>query len=62
MLSRKINDKKISDFLRNRSRNRSHFPQPFPKRFLCFLLLLSWKISIFADAFNKKEKEIWQNM
>lgn len=49
-------------FFRNRSRNRSHFPQPFPKRFLCFLLLLSWKISIFAGTFNKKEKEIWQNM
>jgi len=49
-------------FFRNRSRNRSHFPQPFPKRFLSFLLLFSWKISIFAGAFNKKEKEIWQNM
>ena len=28
-------------FFRNRSRNRSHFSQPFPKRFLSFLLYLS---------------------
>jgi len=31
MLSDKTFNKKISDILRNRSRNRSHFAQPFPK-------------------------------
>ena len=35
------NKKKKTIFFRNRSRNRSHFSQPFPKRFLSFLLYLS---------------------
>jgi len=37
MLSRKIQNKKICYFLRNRSRNRSRFAQPFPKCIFVFV-------------------------